>query len=45
LETLDAWLSDHDRDSGSGVSGSGRNIAGLGIYYFEEPYEEYDERD
>jgi len=45
LETLDAWLSDHDRDSGSGVAGTGRNIAGLGIYYFEEPYEEYDERD
>lgn len=45
LEKLDAWLSDRDRDSGSGVSGSGRNIAGLGIYYFEEPYEEYDERD
>jgi hypothetical protein len=40
LEKLDAWLSDHDRDSGSGVTGSGRNIAGLGIYYFEEPYDE-----
>ena len=40
LEKLDAWLSDHDRDSSYGVSGSGRNIAGLGIYYFEEPYDE-----
>jgi len=40
LEKLDAWLSDHDRDSSSGVSGSGRNIAGLGIYYFEEPYDQ-----
>jgi len=45
LEKLDAWLSDRDRDSGSGVSGSGRHIAGLGIYYFEEPHEEDDERD
>jgi hypothetical protein len=40
LEKLDAWLSDRDRDSGSDVSGTGRNIAGLGIYYFEEPYDE-----
>jgi hypothetical protein len=40
LEKLDAWLSDRDRDSSSGASGSGRNIAGLGIYYFEEPFDE-----
>ena len=40
LEKLDAWLSDRDRDSGPRVTGSGRHIAGLGIYYFEEPYDE-----
>jgi hypothetical protein len=40
LEKLDAWLSDRDRDSSPGVTGSGRHIAGLGIYYFEEPYDE-----
>jgi hypothetical protein len=40
LEKLDAWLSDRDRDSGTGQSGTGRNIAGLGIYYFEEPYDD-----
>ena len=40
LEKLDTWLSDHDRDSGSDVTGTGRNVAGLGIYYFEEPYDE-----
>lgn len=40
LEKLDAWLSDRDRDSDPGVNGSGRHIAGLGIYYFEEPYDE-----
>lgn len=42
LEKLDAWLSKHDRDSGEEVSGTGRNVAGLGIYYFEEPYDEKD---
>ena len=40
LENLDAWLSDRDRDSGAGVTGTGRNIAGLGIYYFEQPHDE-----
>jgi hypothetical protein len=40
LEKLDAWLSERDRDSARKASGTGRNIAGLGIYYFEEPYEE-----
>lgn len=40
LEKLDAWLSDRDRDSDSKATGTGRNIAGLGIYYFEKPYDE-----
>ena len=40
LEKLDAWLSERDRDSGSDVKGTGRTIAGLGVYYFEEPYDE-----
>jgi hypothetical protein len=40
LEELDAWLCERDRDSGSGVAGTGRNIAGLGIYYFEQPHDE-----
>ena len=40
LEKLDTWLSDHDRDTCSDVTGTGRNVAGLGIYYFEEPYDE-----
>ena len=40
LEKLDTWLSDRDRDSSSGAGGSDRNIAGLGIYYFEEPFDE-----
>ena len=40
LEKLDSWLSARDRDTGRSAKGSGRNIAGLGIYYFEEPYDE-----
>jgi len=38
LEKLDRWLSDHDRDTQPDIKGSGRNIAGLGIYYFEKPH-------
>ena len=36
LEELDALLSQHDRDNNPSVSGTGRNRAGIGIYYFEE---------
>jgi hypothetical protein len=38
LESLDRWLAQHDRDVTPTVKGSGRNQAGIGIYYFEEPY-------
>jgi hypothetical protein len=38
LESLDRWLSERDRDVAPTVKGTGRNRAGLGIYYFEEPY-------
>jgi hypothetical protein len=38
LESLDRWLAKHDRDVTPSVKGSGRNRAGIGIYYFEEPY-------
>jgi len=37
LENLDKWLAKQDRDINPAVQGTGRNIAGLGIYYFEEP--------
>jgi hypothetical protein len=43
LEKLDKWLSGHDRDVNPQVAGSGRNTAGIGIYYFEEPYSKRDE--
>ena len=38
LEKMDKWLSRHDRDVNPEVKGKGRNHAGLGIYYFEEPF-------
>jgi hypothetical protein len=38
LENLDRWLAQHDRDVTPTVKGIGRNNAGIGIYYFEEPY-------
>ena len=40
LEKLDSWLSGRDRDTGQEATGTDRNVAGLGIYYFEEPYDE-----
>jgi hypothetical protein len=40
LEKLDRWLAQRDRDVTPKVKGTGRNRAGLGIYYFEEPYTE-----
>jgi hypothetical protein len=39
LERLNAWLAEQDRDSNPTVKGTGRNRAGLGIFYFEAPFE------
>ncbi len=38
LESLDRWLAQRDRDVTPTVKGTGRYQAGIGIYYFEEPY-------
>ena len=38
LESLDRWLAQRDRDIAPTVKGTGRNQAGIGIYYFEEPF-------
>ena len=38
LESLDRWLAQRDRDITPTVKGTGRNQAGIGIYYFEEPF-------
>ncbi len=37
LEQLNEWLAEHDRDTNPEAEGSGRNQAGIGIYYFENP--------
>jgi hypothetical protein len=36
LEMWAHWLARHDRDVNPSVEGTGRNRAGIGIYYFEE---------
>jgi hypothetical protein len=38
LEELDRWLAQHDRDMEPDIEGTGRNWAGVGIYYFEAPH-------
>lgn len=40
LEQINRWLAAHDRDTNAGVTGTGRKRAGIGIYYFEEDFEE-----
>ena len=40
LQEMDRWLAEHDRDENPRVQGHGRHRAGIGIYYFEEPYVE-----
>jgi hypothetical protein len=40
LERLDVWLAERDRDNNPQIGGTGRHVAGIGIYYFEEPYKE-----
>ncbi len=37
LEELNDWLAARDRDTNPQAKGSGRNEAGFGIYYFENP--------
>ncbi len=43
LLQLNDWLAKHDRDVTPSATGTGRNRAGLGIYYFEEPVKDPDE--
>ncbi len=42
LENMDRWLARHDRDTNPAVAGTDRKRAGIGIYYFEEPFSEED---
>lgn len=40
LEELDRLMSQHDRDANPSVKGTGRRVAGVGIYYFENDFQE-----
>ena len=40
LEAINKLLSRHDRDTNPNVKGTGRLRAGIGIYYFEEDFED-----
>lgn len=42
LDELDRNLAAVDRDANPDIKGTGRNVAGLGIYYFQKPYDEED---
>ena len=42
LDNLDRQLAANDRDINPAVGGTGRNVAGVGIYYFQKPFEEED---
>lgn len=37
LLALNDWIAEHDRDANPDVKGTGRNRAGVGIFYFEAP--------
>lgn len=37
LEEFNQWLAKRDRDVNPLIEGTGRNVAGIGIYYFENP--------
>ena len=43
LEKLDGWLAAHDRDLNPRQQGTGRKRVGMGIYYFEEDFNEDNE--
>jgi hypothetical protein len=44
LEKLDKIFSGYDRDVNPDAGGRGRNTAGVGVYYFEEPHVERSEK-
>jgi hypothetical protein len=44
LERLNDWLAEQDRDTNPKARGTGRNRAGIGIFYFEEPVSDEDSK-
>ena len=45
LEKLDAILAENDRDYNPDIKGSGRKRLGVGIYYFEEDFNEIEDKE
>jgi hypothetical protein len=43
LEKLDGWLAAHDLDLNPRQQGTGRKRVGMGVYYFEENFDEEEE--
>jgi hypothetical protein len=42
LDDMDRYLAINDRDVHPEIEGTGRHVAGIGIYYFQQPFEEKD---
>lgn len=42
LDRMDRHLAPNDRDVNPEIEGTGRNVAGIGIYYFQRPFDEED---
>ena len=42
LDNMDRYLAINDRDVNPEIEGTGRHVAGIGIYYFEKPFSEED---
>lgn len=40
LETLDKWMAKHDRDATPTVTGTGRKCAGIGVFFFEDDFDD-----
>ena len=40
LDNLDRYFAINDRDVNPELKGTGRHVAGMGVYYFEKPFEE-----
>lgn len=40
LEEFDQWMAQHDRDVNPDAGGTGRKAVGVGLYYFEEEFQE-----
>lgn len=42
LDDMDRYLAINDRDVNPGIQGTGRNVTGIGIYFFQQTFDEED---